>query len=108
GQNANVNGVLTLTNDLTTGANTLTMPNTGSSAGAADVVGNVKRTGFAGGGPALSFGNPFNSIGFISQGVVPTDILVNLVKSAPGGFPGSAVLRTYTITPTGGAGFSAT
>ena len=108
GQNANVNAVLTLTNDLTTGANILTMPNTGTSAGTADVIGNVRRTGFTGGGPALSFGNPFNSIGFIAQGTVPTDILVNLVKAAPGGFPGSAIQRTYTITPTGGAGFSAT
>src|SRR5215213_9753395 len=110
GQNANVNAVLTLTNDLTTGANILTMPNTGTSAGTADVVGNVKRTGFTGGGPALSFGNPFNSIGFVAQGTVPTDILVNLVKAAPSApvVPGGAVQRTYTITPTGGAGFSAT
>src|SRR4029079_19715907 len=88
GQNANGNAELTLTNDLTTGANILMMPNTGTSAGTADVIGNVRRTGFAGGGPALSFGNPFNSIGFIAQGTVPTDILVNLVKAAPGGFPG--------------------
>ena len=108
GQNANVNAVLTLTNDLTTGANILTMPNTGTSAGTADVIGNVRRTGFTGGGPALSFGNPFNSIGFIAQGTVPTDILVNLAKDAPAGFPGAAVQRTYTITPNGGAGFSAT
>jgi hypothetical protein len=108
GVNANVNAVLTLTNDLTTGANVLTMPNTGTSAGTADVVGNVRRTGFTGGGPALSFGNPFNSIGFIAQGTVPADILVNLAKAAPGGFPGTAVNRTYTITPNGGTGFSAT
>ncbi|MFZ0063444.1 MAG: Calx-beta domain-containing protein, partial [Pyrinomonadaceae bacterium] len=110
GQNATVNAVLTLTNNLTTGANILTMPNTGTSAGTADVIGNVRRTGFAGGGPALSFGNPFNSIGFIAQGTVPTDILVNLVKATPTGpptFP-TAVQRTYTITPTGGAGYSAT
>jgi hypothetical protein len=108
GQNANVNAVLTLTNDLTTGASTLTVPNTGTSAGTGDVVGNVRRTGFTGGGPTLSFGNPFNSIGFIAQGAVPTDILVNLVKAAPGGFPGTGVQRTYTITPNGGSGFSAT
>src|ERR1043165_8853057 len=108
GTNANVNGVLTLTNDLTTGAQILTMPGTGTSAGTADVIGNVRRTGFAGGGSALSFGNPFNSIGFIAQGTVPTDILVNLAKAAPGGFPGTAIGRTYTITPTGGTGFSAT
>ena len=107
GQNANVNAVLTLTNDLTTGANILTMPNTGTSSGTGDVIGNVRRTGFTGGGPALSFGNPFNSIGFIAQGTVPTDILVNLVKAAPAGLL-TAVQRTYTITPNGGAGFSAT
>ncbi|HKV35207.1 MAG TPA: hypothetical protein VJP89_12810, partial [Pyrinomonadaceae bacterium] len=109
GQNATVNAVLTLTNDLATGANILTMPNTGTSAGTADVIGNVRRTGFTGGGPALSFGNPFNSIGFIAQGTVPTDILVNLAKVAPAGVPApGAIQRTYTITPTGGAGFSAT
>src|SRR6201991_1802538 len=110
GQNATVNAVLTLTNDLTTGANILTMTNTGTSAGTADVIGNVRRTGFVGGGPALSFGNPFNSIGFIAQGTVPADILVNLAKNAPAGFPppGTAIQRTYTITPNGGAGFSAT
>ena len=110
GQNINVNGLLTLTNDLNTTAFTLTMPNTGTSAGAADVIGNVRRTGFTGGGAALSFGNPFNSIGFIAQGTVPADITVNLVKAAPSGgiaFP-TAVLRTYTITPTGGSGFSST
>ena len=109
GQNATVNAVLTLTNDLTTGANILTMPASGTSAGGADVIGNVRRTGFVGGGPALSFGNPFNSIGFIAQGTVPTDILVNLVKAAPAGVPApGGINRTYTITPTGGAGFSST
>ena len=109
GQNAIVNALLTLTNDLTTGANILTMPNTGTSAGGSDVIGNVRRTGFVGGGPALSFGNPFNSIGFIAQGTVPTEILVNLAKVAPAGVPApGAIQRTYTITPTGGAGFSAT
>jgi Domain of unknown function (DUF4214) len=110
GQNANVNGVLTLTNDLTTGANIVTMPASGTSAGARDVIGNVKRTGFTGGGPALSFGNPFNSISFIVQGTVPTDITVNLVKAAPSGAQAfsTAVLRTYTITPNGGSGYSAT
>ena len=50
--NSNVNGILTLTNDLNTGANTLTMPSSGTSAGGADVIGNVRRSGFTGGGPA--------------------------------------------------------
>jgi hypothetical protein len=109
-QNANVNGVLTLTNDLSTAANVLTMPATGTSAGTADVIGNVKRLGFTGGGAALSFGNPFNSIAFAVGGTLPTDVTVNLIKAAPAGgtpFP-TAVQRTYTITPTGGSGFSAT
>jgi CSLREA domain-containing protein len=111
GQNATVNGVLTLTNDLTTGANTLTMPATGTSAGTGDVIGNVKRLGFTGGGAALSFGNPFNSIGFAVGGTLPTDVTINLVKAAPVsgvGLPSPVVQRTYTITPTGGSGFSAT
>ncbi|HJT68495.1 MAG TPA: choice-of-anchor Q domain-containing protein [Pyrinomonadaceae bacterium] len=110
GQNANVNGVLTLTNDLSTAANVLTMPNTGTSTGTGDVIGNVKRTGFTGGGSALSFGNPFNSIGFAAAGSVPTDVTVNLVKAAPisGVALPVAVQRLYTITPTGGSGFSAT
>jgi len=112
GQNVTVNGLLTLTNDLSTGANTLTMPaaaTSGPATNAADVVGNVKRTGFVSGGSALNFGNPFNTIQ-INAGAAPTDITVNLVKAAPSGpidFP-NAVNRTYTITPTGGSGFSAT
>ncbi|HKP45404.1 MAG TPA: hypothetical protein VJT50_02290, partial [Pyrinomonadaceae bacterium] len=106
-QDATVNGVLTLNNDLTTGAKVLTMPATGTSAGTKDVIGNVKRLGFTGGGPALSFGNPFNSIAFAVGGTIPTDITVNLAKNAPAGLL-SAILRTYTITPTGGSGFSST
>jgi len=114
-QNETVNGTLTLTNDLTTGANTLTMPNTASSTGAADVVGNVKRTGFVSGGGALSFGNQFNTIQ-INSGTAPTDITVKLTKTVPtpastgfanSGYP-NAVARTYVITPTGGSGISAT
>jgi len=109
GQNATVNGVLTLTNDLNTGANVLTMPATGTSAGTGDVIGNVKRTGFVSGGATLSFGNPNNQIK-IGSGTAPADITINLVKAAPSGgiaFP-TAVQRTYTITPTGGSGITAT
>ncbi len=100
-QNETVNGLLTLTNDLTTGSFTLTMPaaaTSGPATNAADVVGNVKRTGFALTTP-LSFGNPFNTIA-INSGALPTDINVNLVKASPVGFSGS-VDRTYTITPNG-------
>lgn len=104
-QSETVNGLLTLTNDLTTGANTLNMPaaaTSGPATNAADVIGNVKRTGFVAAGSALSFGNPFNTIR-INSGAVPIDINVNLVKSAPAGFS-SAVQRTYTITPNGAHG----
>jgi hypothetical protein len=108
--NATVNGVLTLTSsDLDTGANTLTMPAAASSApasGATDVVGNVKRTGFVSGGAALSFGNPLNTIR-INVGTAPTDINVLLAKNAPATYT-TAVLRSYTITPTGGSGITAT
>jgi Bacterial Ig domain/Domain of unknown function (DUF4214) len=106
GGDTTVNTLLTLTSgDLNTGAFTLTMPATatsGPATNATDVVGNVKRTGFTSGGAALSFGNPFNTIK-INSGAVPTDITVNLAKSAPAGFPG-AVQRTYTITPNGANG----
>jgi hypothetical protein len=113
-QDATVNGTLTLTNDLTTGAKTLIQPNTApDSAGTGDVIGNVKRTGLT--LATLTYGNPNNTIGFTS-GTQPTDINITLTKTAPtdtstgqtnSGFPG-AVLRTYVITPTGGSGFSAT
>jgi hypothetical protein len=117
GQNETVNGVLALTSsDINTGANTLTMPATGTSTGTFDVIGNVKRTGFVSGGSAntLSFGNPNNQI-TINSGTVPTDITVNLAKQVPTGtfggnnfgFP-NAVQRTYIITPTGGSSISAT
>ena len=104
--NATVNGILTLTSsDLATGAFTLTMPNTATSApatGATDVVGNVKRTGFTLGGPALSFGNPLNTIR-ITAGAVPTDINVLLARNAPATYA-AAVQRSYTITPNGANG----
>ena len=111
--NATVNGTLTLTSsDLDTGAFTLTQPNTTASVGVSDVVGAVKRTGgpFA---PAvtLTFGNPNNRITFNGAGgTKPTDLTVNLVKAAPGPpqpYP-AAVNRTYTISKTGGTGFTST
>gem|GEM_PF-638120 len=105
-----VNGNLGLTgNDLVTGTNVLIQPATGSSSGTFDVVGNVQRLGIGTNTPR-TFGNPNNRI-TITAGTPPTNITVNLVKSRPTGagfgFP-SAVNRTYTITPTGGSGFTAT
>ena len=110
-----VNGVLALASGDLTVANTktLTQPNTGSSSGTFDVLGTVKRTGFATAAcpvapcaNTLSFGNPNNQI-TITAGTAPTDINVNLVKSAPVDFS-SAVQRTYTITPNGGSQTTAT
>src|SRR5262249_16187275 len=72
------------------------------------VIGGVIRTGFVINGATLSFGNPFNTVK-INTGTTtaPTSISVNLAKNAAVGFS-SAVLRTYTITPTGGSGIHAT
>jgi hypothetical protein len=103
----NLSGTLALSNDdIDTGAFTLTMGPAGNSTGNGDVTGNVKRIGFVSGGGPLSFGNPDNLI-WIDSGTAPTDINVNLVMAAPGDFT-SAVKRTYTITPNGGTGYSAT
>jgi hypothetical protein len=111
---ATVNAALTLTSgDLNTGSFTLTMANTATSSGTTDVVGNVKRTGFATAACAsapcantLSAGNPNNQI-TITAGTAPTSILVNMAKSAPASYA-AAVQRNYTITPTGGSGITAT
>jgi hypothetical protein len=105
-----VNGILALaSSDLTVASTkTLTQPVNGSSSGGFDVIGNLKRTGFVSGGSALSFGNPFNTIQ-INSGTAPTDVIVNLVKSTPTSPPfAAAISRTYTITPNGGSGLSAT
>src|SRR6185295_16046536 len=110
--NATVNGALALTSsDLATGAFTLTQPNTTASTGISDVVGTVSRTGgpFAPAVP-LTFGNPDNRITFGAAGTKPTVVTVVLAKTAPPN-PNNyavAVQRTYTISRTGGAGFTGT
>jgi len=108
-----VSGVLALNaSDITVAATKiLTQPSTIASTGTFDAIGAVKRTG----GPfaaatILTFGNPNNQISFGAVGTNPTDLTVNLAKTAPPNPNGyaAAVLRTYTISKTGGAGFIAT
>jgi|GEM_PF-2623348 len=109
GGNATVTGALTLSaGDLNLAAFTLTMPATATTTGSGDVIGTVKRTGFVGGASAntLSFGHPFNTLRFDS-GTPPSEVSVNLVKGLTS-FGNNAIPRTYTITPTGGSGYSAT
>lgn len=105
--NATVPGLLTLNSDLTTGAAiVLTMPNTGTSSGTADVVGNVKRTG-AFGLTSYSYGNPNTTITFTTPGTSPSDITVKLDKVRPADF-NNAIERTYTVNPNGGSAYVAT
>jgi hypothetical protein len=109
-----VTGVLTLSGDLTvTDPAKLIMPASASSTGTGDVIGNLQRTGLMSGACAnapcpntLSFGNPDNQI-TITDGTAPNSILVNLTKSAPATYA-AAVQRNYTITQSGGSGFTAT
>ncbi|MBI5651851.1 MAG: hypothetical protein HZC40_15650 [Chloroflexi bacterium] len=104
--NATVNSVLTLTTDLDTGANTLTLGSAATSAGAGDVIGNVSRSGLVN-ATTYDFGNGNVELTFTS-GTPPTNVVVNLVKgTAPATLP-DAVQRQYTITPTGGSGYAAT
>lgn len=116
GVDATVNAVLSLdSGDLTTGANVLNMAvgatSTGTPAPGTDVVGNVRRTHTFTTGTSYAFGNQFVSLNFTAAGTKPTAVNINLVKSVPTGtdfgFP-TAVQRTYTVTPTGGTGYSST
>lgn len=107
-----VNGTLALTGaDVTTGAFALTQPTTApASTGSGDVVGTVIRSGALGNGTTYTFGNPSNQItanGGTGGTPRPTSVSVKLVKSAPSGKTG-AVTRTYTVTPTGGTGYTTT
>ena len=74
-----VNGTLAVNADLTTSSNTLVMPNTASSTGLFDVVGNVERIGILV-GAGVSFGNPNNVITINFGATPPNDITVNLAK----------------------------
>jgi hypothetical protein len=99
--NSSVSGVLTLTNNLTTGAFILTQ--SGTSAGAGDVLGNVQRNDLS--AAAKAFGNQFNTIA-VTAGTTPANIVVNLVDGSPTDFA-NAVRRAYTITPSA-SGFTGT
>jgi hypothetical protein len=113
---ATVNAVLSLNSgDITTGANFLNMAvgatSTGTPAPGTDVVGNVRRTHTFTTGTTYAFGNQFVSLIFTAAGTKPTAMNINLVKSVPTGANfgfSTAVQRTYTVTPTGGTGYSAT
>jgi hypothetical protein len=100
-----VTHALGIFSDLETGDFTLTMPAEAVSVGTADVVGNVRRTGILN-ETAYSFGNPHNTIRF-DTGVAPTEVSVELTKSAPADLT-RAVSRTYNISPVGGVNYSAT
>ena len=108
GVSTTVNGTLALTSgDLTTGVTNVTQPTTApASTGTGDVVGTVIRTGAFADGTAYTFGNPNNRLARTS-GTSPTAVSLKLVKSVPA-LKANAVTRTYTVTPTGGSGYTAT
>jgi len=102
GANVTVNGTLTLTADLNTGAFVLTEK--GTSSGAGDVIGDVMRTDL--GVTAKAFGNPNVQVTMASGTI--TTMTVNLDKGhSPTDFPQS-VLRNYTLTPGAGTVTQAT
>jgi len=120
GSNITVNGNLTLTSDLTTtNSFTVSQPLSSITSGGGDVVGNLTRTNGGVQFPSatnITFGNPNTLLNFTAAGTRPTSINFRLTETVPTdsatggtntGFPG-AVKRTWLITPTGGAGFSAT
>ena len=108
GVDATVNGILSLSGgDLTTGARILNQTVGSTSTGTNDVIGNVTRAHVFSNATSYAFGNPFVTLNFTGAGTNPTSITINLIKVAPNDFT-NAVTRTYTISPAGGAGFSAT
>ncbi len=91
------------------GTNTLSQPTTAlapGSTGTGDVIGNLSRTGTFGSTTVYAFGNPNNQLA-LANGTRPTPVVVRLVKAVPAA-KSDAVARTYTITPTGGTGYTAT
>ncbi len=111
-QNTTVAGTLALTaGDLIAGngTNQLSLGCTGAvtSAGGGDVVGDVVRTCAFVAGTNYTFNNPNTLLNFASGGTLPSSMLINLVRTKPPQLQ-IAVPRTYTLTPTGGSGYSAT
>ncbi|HEY0432206.1 MAG TPA: hypothetical protein VGC61_10320, partial [Pyrinomonadaceae bacterium] len=98
--NGSVSGVLTLTKDLTI-ATDIILTQSGTSAGAGDVLGTVRRADV--GATTRAFGNP--NVQITNGGSATVD--VSLAKGAPGGFA-AAVARGYSIIPATGTGAGAT
>jgi len=108
-RDVDVTGQLVLTSgDITTGANALTLTEPATTSGAGDVIGNVTRAHAFTAGTAYSFGNPDVSLNFTAAGTQPSSVTINMAKTQPANFGNYAVNRNYTITPTGGSGYSAT
>jgi uncharacterized repeat protein (TIGR01451 family) len=102
---ASVAGALTLSTDLTVAAGAI-LQQSGTSAGAGDVLGTVRRTDL--GVTSRAFGNLNNTV-TVGAGVPPTQLDFHLAKTNPPAFPAGArvVPRAVTLTPTGGSGMSA-
>lgn len=106
--NATVNNTLTLNYDLRVGSGyTLTMSTNATTLGDADVVGKVKRNGSFNANTAYTFGSAYTAITFASGGTPPSEITVELFKTAPGGLA-SPVTRYYSITSQGGNNYTFT
>jgi len=103
--NATVNGTLTLNYDLrVSDGYALTMGRYATTQGDADVVGKTRRAHTFTSNTPYTFGSPYTTIRF-TGGTLPSEINVQLFKSAPGGLA-NAVQRYYSITPTGGSGYT--
>lgn len=97
---------LALDADLSTGDRVLTLPAAATTAGNSDVIGKVRREGPLAASVAYSFGNPNVVLTFEAAGTRPSEVTMVLALVRPEAL-GTAIPRTYTITPHGGSGYRA-
>ncbi|MFH0991053.1 MAG: hypothetical protein V1799_13675 [bacterium] len=106
--NLAVSGTLTLNGTLAMGSNILDLTAaTAAIAGTGDVTGNVRRQHAFASSTSYAFGNQFTTLNFAS-GTLPTSITFTIALGTAPAEKTDAIQRKYSVSVTGGSGYSAT